>query len=726
MKTKILLGFLILLSENSHAYPIFYGCADEKLVSTEAFDETDLFKKILRLNKEEQLGIIRNWCEGSETCMKDLQSIITFAGANKQIAMKQFSDTLKKYQAGPSGIKSVKDIDPSTHKKLVQAYEAIKACEDTKGELKASDFVSNGKVKVFYPYNNNYLYITGCQAADHGSCQPMTSAAADQIIEESLIMGTDPYTAISLAVMEGGADNLTSLYLDPIGLIDSLGCSGKQVSNNSADSFSSFGTSYKIEAETKSDPKLSAKLKKYFTAFKYPVAAGSSFYCYDTKGNSEPAITPGPVENSCCFDVGFKIQKSQQKNFERALVFNFINKSTQKPFKTESDPAWRLQRFNGYTDLMGGAEGVPAWRAGVNYYKDPAYGLQAMDYIVNSLITNPWLKEKVEKYEKIYGRPESILCKDRPTGSYYVDSDHYFSSHKNAPRLAGIKEKYSQGVKFSDLTGREKQVLENEIEATRKLNPSMRQDVLSMQDGYKLSDELYKNLNPKKGLFITGMQSPEKLYSKLAPAIKVPKEDFLKAIDLWNKKDKITEKFDANFTEMYEAVNKIKKHLPATVNINDLSNTYLPKLRPDVIELLVAGITDQKIKAKMLALVTKRNTYSEEFVANKSVYNSTNEIMQLLKDPELQTKVEELRSGLAPIEDQIEHYKANLTPALTLKFKKYYASEVAKAQDEDKEKSYKGYFDHVYSKRNTISKASTYSWKKLNETQVQRISTKLK
>src|SRR5690606_20405800 len=135
----------------------------------------------------------------------------------------------------------------------------------------------------------------------------------------------------------------------------------------------------------------------------------------------------------------------------------------------ETDPAFRIQRFNGYSNLMGGAESVEAFRAGVNHYEDPAYGYQAMDYIVNSLLTNPVIHQMVEKAEdevsQVLGRKpnwRSVMCVEHAGGgTFHIDSDHYFNKHRDTDRFKAAYEKWRNG---HALSSREQRLIDYDIQ----------------------------------------------------------------------------------------------------------------------------------------------------------------------------------------------------------------------------------------------------------------------
>ena len=107
---------------------------------------------------------------------------------------------------------------------------------------------------------------------------------------------------------------------------------------------------------------------------------------------------------------------------------------------------------------------VAPFRLGVDSYNTPTYGLQAMDYMVNSILTNPVISELIDEAEKKSGtKTPSFLCKNRKPGVYAIDRNEYFKKHHAAPRLEQIYAKFKKGVPWSQLTKGEKNVLMSEF-----------------------------------------------------------------------------------------------------------------------------------------------------------------------------------------------------------------------------------------------------------------------
>ena len=725
LKTKYLPICLFLFTAQVHSYPIFFGCKEKALVETHSLDEKDLFKKILELDKAKQQNLLGNWCKGSEDCMKELKQILQFAKVNYQIAMKQFHDKLAEMKIKDEGITNASKLSPGEFKKLVDAYSAIKACEEVKIELKPEDFKKDDKLKVFYPYHSNYMYITGCSTVDSKKCAPISAHDAEELIKRASIMGTDRYVTLSLAVMEQGADSLSGLYLDPIGVMDSIGCSGKQVKNGTDGTLDSFGTSYNIRSETIKNPELTAKVKRFYKESNQEMKEGNSFYCYDVLGKGSPEIQKEAKAGACCLELGFEASPSSQNTLQSSLIYHFIDKTTKNPFKEKVDPAFRLQRFNGYTDLMGAAEGVPAYRAGLNYYNDPAYGYQAMDYILNSFLTNPWVTEKVKEYQSKFGVAESILCKGKEDGTYHIDSDYYFNKHKNTPRMSVIKSKFKKGIPFSKLTTREQNVLITEMIETAAKNSTMPK-LMNQASANKIEGELYEALGESVQhgkMYKTYTLSAEKVYEKTKGQLKLPKTDVTAVISSYTKMQASNDKVNALYEKKNKVVNSLRLQDGVDQTILSKIHNGDERLTPEEKAQALKGLKNPETIEKMnlaISHMEEKIRYEEESKSSTATltkyYNKNpSQIMMVMKAA--------IQYG--PIEEQIKLYKGKLSSEQLVKFKKLYNNKVLEGSLYNIETAYKTYFTQVYPSRKTVGQASSYTWRKLDDAQVSSLAKKL-
>jgi hypothetical protein len=198
------------------------------------------------------------------------------------------------------------------------------------------------------------------------------------------------------------------------------------------------------------------------------IGAESSYYCMGA-GNTNGKYSHSKMKNQCCLKLPFSVDtsiggtESTEEAINQVLTYSHVGNALNRPFGKQKDPAYRAQRFNGYTDLMGGAEEVPAFRAGVNFYENPAYGYQTMDFMINSLLSNPDLNRIVNEEQAKQGTSyKSLMCLDHGAGLFYVDTNHYFEKHKNTPRMKHIIPKIKSGS-LAGLTSREKKVITAEL-----------------------------------------------------------------------------------------------------------------------------------------------------------------------------------------------------------------------------------------------------------------------
>jgi hypothetical protein len=332
-------------------------------------------------------------------------------------------------------------------------------------------------------------------------------------------MDEDPYAALAISLMENGTD-ISGLYLDPIGSVQTLGCPATRGTraNNNMDSYSTY---YNVQYGTRENSTLVQNIRNLMRLSNNAPVGGESYLCnspgsspemkaleeefmaqeqsggkpsaeliakaekisekqtkkYTDAGcriASSSMSCPRPASNLCCVRIPFGVESSEHA--DKALTYSSLNRYLSSPLEPNLRgnnsidlPARRLQRFNGYSDAMGGAEPVSAWRSGVNYYQTPAYGYQAMDFILNTLWNNPFVKSAVEEAEKkLEKKSKSVLCQDRDPGVYTIEHDHYFLKHANAPRMTAIISRWNQNPNWTSLSGRFQNVLKGEFAAICK------------------------------------------------------------------------------------------------------------------------------------------------------------------------------------------------------------------------------------------------------------------
>ncbi len=369
------------------------------------------------------------------------------------------------------------------------------------------------KVFLYYPRANEYSKMTG-QAPKVESCSDKQDGFCKQVvtweqnwgyndaqdmrdtIRSALISGNDPYFALSLGLMENGPNGWKQLYLDPrekpraLGFkVKDLGAATRVLKNVIAGEFSpdiqqlkptyqsqagkiscSYGLCYLTEPGVKKIPELIdilRKLKK-LSGGTHQLNTSKSprvvrYYCTPTSKLDEWQFYEYSTQcGMCaCMDLGQNYKSTEVKNFPMAelMLFSRIRQIQNKdlnalPARPESDDLPMLaQGFNGYDDFMGEHERVTVFRAGINQLKDPDYGQQAMDFILNSLVSNAWIRSEVSKIkhelEKKLGQEliqPNLICRDAPSQTLFsIDSNSYFNKHRTARRFDEIASKTELG-----------------------------------------------------------------------------------------------------------------------------------------------------------------------------------------------------------------------------------------------------------------------------------------
>ncbi len=736
MKVFILVAILFSIFDEGYSYPIFFQCKESQITYKGKLEDNNIFEQLLLLDEQKQNEQIVAWCKGSEDCLKDFKFITEIAGLNYKMAEELFLEEITKIEVNfkPTNF-SIDDLESLN--KLKNNYTSLRACQNAKTKLDPEDFLIEygSSVLTTYPYYSNYMYITGCQGVDSESCPPISKSHLDRVIKESILMGVDPYLVLSLSLMEGGTGKVGELYLDPIGVMSALGCSAKQIANktNNPKALNSYGTNYIVESQIVENNKLQKKISNYFEAFSLKKEEGNSFYCYDTKGSSAPSIFDKPQSNSCCLELGFKTTNNMNYKIKHALTYHFIDSITKNSFKEKKDPAWRVQRYNGYSNLMGAAERVSPWRAGVNHYEDPIYGYQTMDFIINSLMFNPYISQQVDNLKNgLDARWDSILCKDKQDGTYYIDSDYYFNKHKDTPRLKSIYEKYKNGYSFDELTSREREVLLAEMEETASKNSKMPNRLPRYKEN-KVRQKLYNTLSfGSEGTFEIFKYSvlPKDEWKKAILGGHDLEEYELDAIynyiiegkEISKKYDEINKENNRLFKQAKEICDKIEDTQKITTcNLRRSKLASYIYSDNENFEISIKGSPLEEFEPKFLAL---GKNYKELDKKEEQRQHTFYDKFNYLK---LKQKVFEFAAmtidKIEPLEMALKRHakNKNFNSKLKSQIEIYYSSIKNKNEVYSQDEAYKEYFNSIYKDRSTIQGSSVYPWRKFNAEEVSKL-----
>jgi hypothetical protein len=459
--------FMLLFSNALFASPIFFKC-DEKGQLSEFLTGEDVLKGLQKMQvllKGNNKKLFEELCTGNIECEKTLSQVLTLTNISTETAKKKRDDLLIKLKTEMNAvpIAKVSAEAQELEKSIREAAAGAAACRQSLVSLNPDDWVKGDCVSFYYPVKNEYTFASGYKIKT-GQAESQGCSTPDELkvaIRKALIMGVDPVMFLSIGLMEGGFDGWKYLSLDPIGTKRAMGCPEKKsnVTRKDEKKLVSFGNFHSISAALVKDKNFNDRAQNFLKDSKEKVGPGKQYYCSSvTEASVSFKDKPGP--NDCCLELDFKTDNVEKVS--EALVQHYMYKlRSERPYGS-SDPAFRLQSFNGFSKLMGGGEAVPAFRGGVDYTKTPAYGYQAMDFILNNLQSNPWLLREIEVQKKtlsLSNFPPSILCEGNPKGSYHVDSKHYLNLHRQSARMNSIMNK-----PFTSMTEREKRVMTKEIE----------------------------------------------------------------------------------------------------------------------------------------------------------------------------------------------------------------------------------------------------------------------
>lgn len=478
LRSKSVIIFILLLMSyvKVQAYPLFFKCDKEGHLSDMLTDPEflDQLRSFAGATVASQKAAIATICEGSKQCESELSNIINLVftaknGGSNGTQEKALGLARARAEA-QKRISGIVEVDPKTFgafKEFARLGENLRTCRAQITKLTADQFLLGDALLLYHPYHNNYIHITGCKGLN-GECELISADRFRDVIRNAVAMDIDPYAMLAIATMEIGSTSINSLYLDPIGKFGVMGCKGKQVSADQEGALESYGNYHVIKPEVlPPNSGLEARLKSYLQINKFPISEGKSYFCRGIT-DSEGVFLKAPKESQCCsvmnystkyestLDDAFAYEFARQKMYS-SIGADLAERAGSK--RAENEPAYRLQRFNGYSEMMGGGESVATYLAGANFYESPSYGYQSMDYIVNSLMTNPAVRQMVEDEKKKQNKDfKSILCTSRSEGTFVLDSDYYMNKVRDTPRLTKIA-----GKPYDQITGRARIIIDQEL-----------------------------------------------------------------------------------------------------------------------------------------------------------------------------------------------------------------------------------------------------------------------
>lgn len=471
MKNTLAILLLTLISSNAFAYPLFFKCDANGAVSN-ILQPAELVTQLRALAdaslarpNQTARRAADEACSSAQNCIQDLVRLTELtrqAGElNRDEIVRRVEAKARQLneQIAAQGSIQISESDQTEIAALNRANVMSYSCRAVVNELDSTNFIQGDKCIVGNFNHSPYMYLSGERFSgvaggedrklDNVSCSQLDSA-----IDSAVAMGQDPYAALGISFMENGTD-VGGLYLDPIGLVGTMGCPANRVSAEVANKWeetagntfrtcvgtcsdqacndrcsanytrsapynlNSYDTFYRVNFAPITNNTLANRVRQYVEA-RSPNAfrQASGFVC---SSESSVFFSETAVADQCCLATSYMPAEDSngevvQELAKSAFTFGSLRQYIQAPL-TEAlrrpgageNAARRLQRFNGYSDLMGGAEAVSAWRSGVNYNNTPAYGYQAMDFVYNSLMSNPMIVQKIEAAQRRYGRTKSII-----------------------------------------------------------------------------------------------------------------------------------------------------------------------------------------------------------------------------------------------------------------------------------------------------------------------------
>lgn len=658
--------YVVTFTASAYSYPIFFKCDSEGHLSDVLTPEEldNYLKGFLAMDAEDQGSTAKSLCRGLQGCLAEFEKIIALTSASKKIAEENLKQMLVRMgEKLNTAFRKVPSEVVALQKKIINLGRANYLCQSEKRDIEPKDFITENGFYLFFPYKNNYMYVTGCRSLKADKCKGMDEAELNTLIEDSVKMDTDPYSVVAIGLMEQGLTP-QHIYLDPIGAMKVMGCHNTPLKGDVEGALESFGGYHKVSAGVVKNPEMTRRISDFLKTADKQTVVKKGFYCRDTTSRGGE-IEDNPNSKQCCLE--FKNRPSVDADIDRAMTLEYVRQVSTQPYPGTDTPPFRLQRFNGFSKLMGGAESVAAFRAGVNYFEDPAYGYQASDYILNSLMSNAAFRAKVEAAQKKFGKkPSHIFCSGVDAGYYMIDSEYYFLKHKNSKRLGVLAEKIGKGATYGSLSEREKKVLDSEL-SDNSVAPLIADK--AVQERIEQVMDFIKNRDPS---FKPFKEPEDNGYLERAKMVQAAKKTLREKLSALRK---LIPELDSN----YVLRSDIEKCLGC------------PPERLDEIKKM--ALAYREAQAEYEEMVKDLKALKKEIKAKGLKKFEYKESAQVIKELKLDPKIAEDK-----------------------KFLEIYERVVADSMNADlhTDARVKKYFATVYAKRDTVSKASDYAWTPLS------------
>lgn len=494
---KVLLSvFLgIALISSAEAYPIFFKC-DSQGVLSDILTAPEIQQAIRGSSTTQAMEErITEICAGKAECFSILKQALLLTQIGVEVANSAYQIEIVKLQSKAAALNQ--KIDPSVDRLTRNLYEManeVYACRKSqeslpwksfnygKTELDSDgDYVDGQGLSTFIQHrvDNNYRYSSGYK----DDASPIHRAKYNTlwtIVEMAVISDIDPYTALAVSFMENSEP--LPVLLDPAAMLTMLGCESKKIfsvddgnqkereriasdlQSRGVNFIYSFGGFYEMKGGVKQSD-VSRRISRLMNENRdrFSINADEpSYFCQQDSGgfftdaNGKVTESVGSSDSkfagACCIQVPYR---------SNSVLDLLANEYMRKHLADKGTPEKILQSFNGgKATLMGINEkdGVGAFRLGINMVKDPQYGYQSIDFILNNFMSNPSIRNMIEQIQRIHGKQsKGVLCSGRAPGPYAVDSNHYLEKQQNSERFAVL-----MGKSWSAMTEKEARLMRHE------------------------------------------------------------------------------------------------------------------------------------------------------------------------------------------------------------------------------------------------------------------------
>ncbi len=277
---------------------------------------------------------------------------------------------------------------------------------------------------LHYPFATPFAHINS---------KNYSTAGAERVIRDAVDAGGDPYLALSIALMESGSEDLHEIYLyasHDRHKIRGLGLSTTEVEN----------ANKKILPAPWADE---ARLRNFLVKRGTKVIDKKPSYICVSKQSNKIRDFGGvdwlyslPSSFAICQQLSFSTPDFSNLSLRTFLVQNYIRKlSDQDPSlkddlpaslagRKDLDPEHLIQNFQSYSTNTGTGmvSMIAPYRLGTNSVKTPSYGIQALDYYHQTILSSDAVQSMVNRISKSEA-PRTLACKGLPEGIYAQADD---------------------------------------------------------------------------------------------------------------------------------------------------------------------------------------------------------------------------------------------------------------------------------------------------------------